>query len=88
MGCLDGLGLLVVDDHVFFMLPDGTHLATQLGHVADLGKRVGHEMVAHRVDAKHAQHACATQQSKQNHHHPDGAEHPHASQQPVERVIA
>ncbi|MNT03296.1 hypothetical protein D3C72_1378220 [compost metagenome] len=72
---LHGFRLFVANDHVFFELADGTHLAPQLGHVAHLGKRVVHEVLAHRMDAEHAQHARAAQQAQQTQNHADGPQH-------------
>jgi hypothetical protein len=79
-------GFSYANDHVLFMLADGAHLAAQLGHVAHLGKRVGHEVLAHGMDAEHAQHARAAQKAQQPQHHANGPQHPKADgEKPHER---
>lgn len=72
---LHGFGLLVANDHVLLMLADGAHLAVQLGHVAHLLEGAVHEVLAHGIDAEHAEHARAPQKAQQDQHHGDGPQH-------------
>ena len=69
---LHGFGLLVANDHVLLILADGAHLAVQLGHVAHLLEGAVHEVLAHGIDAEHAEHARAPQKAQQDQHHGDG----------------
>ena len=53
--------------------------SAQLRHIASLGIGVVQKILAHLLDAEHAQHACPSQQSQQHNHHADRPQHSRAN---------